>query len=420
MDITLDYVPHRTQRIIHHARDRRFRTVCCGRRWGKTRFAAAEFLDIAGQSEEKKLFAWIAPTYFIAERGERALKTIAGEAVTFSGQNPRRAHFLNAELLLLSADSPDTILGEGYDGVIVDEAARIPGGVWQMNIRPALADKRGWAIFISTPTGRNWFYDIHKRGKDPAPTNQYASFTFTSKDNPYFPPEEWDEAKISTPQDIFRQEYEAEFLEDTAGVFRNVEGCLDPRAELPQHGNVVVGCDLAKYTDFTWLIAMDATTGNCLAQERFNQIDWPVQKELIMQFSRKWRGPVIMDGTGVGDPICDDLAASGVNIVPVKLSQHSKAQLIQRLAVAVEQNRIHWPRAWETLTDELRRYEYKIMSNGGFTYSAPSGFHDDGVIALALANSRRLDYVSYAMPIALPRHIGPQNRPLRPSVRQLA
>ncbi len=386
MDIPFGYVPHASQRRIHHDRGVRFRAVCCGRRWGKTRFAAAELLDLAGQYGG--LYAWIAPTYYIAERGETAVKLIGGDTVQFRGQNPVRAMIkgigVEAEIRFLSADNPDTILGDGFDGVIVDEAARIERSVWEMNIRPALADKQGWAVLISTPRARNWFFDFHTRGRDPRET-LYRSYSFTSLDNPYFPREEWEEAKRTTPQDIFRQEYEAQFLEDSAGVFRNLEACLLPEIPKPT-GDVAIGCDLAKHTDWTVLIAMDRRTGACVDMDRFQRLDWPIQKERTLAFCRKWRGLLVMDATGAGDPIYDDLASVWPRIEAVKFTNQKKVELIQRLVVAIEQRQVSWPREWAILTDELKRYEYAIGSSGTITYSAPSGFHDDAVIALALAH----------------------------------
>ena len=111
--------------------------------------------------------------------------------------------------------------------------------------------------------------------------------------SPYFPAQEWEEARRTLPEDVFRQEYMAEFLEDSAGVFRGVDGCL-----LPETGNskldagsgaVIVGCDVAKHTDWTVLVAIDAKTGLCLEMERFNQLDWPVQRERIGAFVKRWR-----------------------------------------------------------------------------------------------------------------------------------
>ncbi len=80
--------------------------------------------------------------------------------------------------------------------------------------------RRGWALLISTPSGRSWFYDLFTRGKD-AEERDYASFHFPINSNPYFPVEEWEEARRTLPADVFRQEYLAEFIEDSAGVFRN-------------------------------------------------------------------------------------------------------------------------------------------------------------------------------------------------------
>jgi hypothetical protein len=368
MALVLNYAPHPGQLAIHQARDRRFRTVCCGRRFGKTLLAAAELIDRGG-GEAAGDYGWIAPTYFIAERGVEAVREIGGSFVRIYGQNPVRAEFRGqhgmVRILFLSADNPDSILGLGFRGILLDEAARIDPDTWHYTIRPTISQTNGWALMISTPRGRNWFYDLFTRGN-----------SFTSLDNPYFPREEWEEAKRTTPQDIFKQEYEAQFLEDSAGVFRNLEACLLPEIPKPT-GDIAIGCDLAKHTDWTVLIAMDRKTGACVDMDRFQRLDWPIQKERILAFCRKWRGLLVMDATGAGDPIYDDLARVWPRIEAVKFTNQKKVELIQRLVVAIEQRQVSWPAAWEVLTDELKRYEYAIGASGAITYSAPSGFHDD-------------------------------------------
>jgi hypothetical protein len=262
----------------------------------------------------------------------------------------------------------------------------------------------------------------------------YSSLRFPSVASPFFPESEWEDAKRTLPSDVFRQEYEAEFLEDSAGVFRNVEGCLiEPlihanSRELKIVRDMVIGCDVAKHTDFTVLIAMDAATGRCWAMDRFNHLDWPIQKERIVSFVRKYRGRLILDATGVGDPIFDDLKGVLPDVEGFKLSAVSKTSLIQRLIVGVEQQRVSWPggtavggqksevgkeedsdginrihgmgksalrepqgntSCWDVLTNEMKRYEYAISASGNLSYNAPSGYHDDCVIALALANHGR-------------------------------
>lgn len=411
------FIPHEGQLAILSS-DARFKTVCCGRRWGKTLCLAADMLDRAG-GEASGDYGWIAPTYFIAERGVEAVRDICGGRALISGKNPVRAEikgqFGTSRLLFLSADNPQSILGLGFRGIVVDEAARIDPDTWTYTIRPTLAQTMGWATLISTPNGRGWFYDMYTRGKDPSET-EYASFHFPSRSNPFFPAEEWEEARRTMPQDVFRQEYEAEFLEDSAGVFRGVEDCLVD-AEAPGAPDVVIGCDLAKHTDYTVLIAMDRKTGGCIAWDRFNHLDWPIQKERIVSFYRQHPGLLVLDATGIGDPIYDDLRHVIRSIQPVKLNNLNKAQMIQRLIVAIEQRQISWPREWEALTNELKRYEYKITANGAITYNAPGGYHDDCVIALAMANSERFQFkwggeVAIHSPGRHERSIGAARRPL--------
>jgi hypothetical protein len=409
-EIVLNYQPHPAQMQIHQARAYRFRTVCTGRRFGKTLCLAAELLDRGGCDPASpselaqagcagamrgREYGWVAPTYNVAERGIEAFRAIAGDFVRICGRGPMRVEFTGSagpvRIWFLSADNPDGLRGYGFNGLVIDEAAAIPVDVWHYALRPTIAQTLGWAVLCSTPNGRNWFYDLHTRGLDPAETD-YHGFTFPSQASTFFPAKEWEEAQRTLPADVFRQEYQAEFLEDSAGVFRNIEGCLlPPERCMPADGrhSVIIGCDIAKHTDWTVLIAMDAETGRCFAKDRFNMLDWPIQRERIVSFARGHRGRLILDATGVGDPVFDDLKRTLSDIEGVRLSPSVKTSLIQRLMVAVEQRKVSWPAAWEDLIAEMRRYEYRVMPNGAVQYDAPSGHHDDCVVALALANHRR-------------------------------
>lgn len=387
-----DYVPHDAQLVIH-ASDRRFRIIVTGRRFGKTLCLAADIINRAHNFGGN--YGWLCPSYLTGEHGLQAIRDIAGSFVDIGGRAPAVAKVPTvdggtAKIWFLSADNPDSIRGYGFDGIVVDEAASIPTDVWTYAIRPTIAQTMGWAVLMSTPKGRNWFFDMFTKGRDKSEPD-YASFRFRSIDNPTFPMEEWEEAQRSLPADVFRQEYMGDFLADSAGVFHDPESCIVEQAG-KRMGDVVVGCDLAKHQDHTVLIAMDRTSGDCLEMERFNHLDWPIQKERIIAFYRRWPGLLVMDATGAGDPIYDDLKLSIPRILPFKFSNQSKAHLIQRLIVAIEQKQITWPRAWETLTDELKRYEYDITANGAITYNAPGGYHDDCVVSLALANSERHQY----------------------------
>jgi len=387
--MVIDYKPHSAQLEIHGARDARFRTVCTGRRFGKTLCMAAEILDRGG-GDAGGDYGWVAPTYTVADRGIDAFRLIAPDFVRIVGRMPARAEFEGAagacRVWFLSADNPDGIRGFGFRGLVVDEAAAIPVNVWNYVLRPTLAQTLGWGVFISTPAGRNWFYDMFTRGVERQPG--FRSFTFPSNVSPYFPAQEWEEARRTLPEDVFRQEYMAEFLEDSVGVFRGIDACLElgvRSEELGVGGTVIVGCDIAKHTDWTVLVAIDAKTGRCLEMERFNQLDWPVQRERIATFVKRWRARLVMDATGVGDPVFDDLCRVLPQVEGFKITAQTKRELVQGLMVAVEQRRVSWPASWDVMTAEMKRYEYEIGPTGQVSYSAPSGYHDDCVMALALA-----------------------------------
>ncbi len=397
---TFNYAPHAAQMEIHRARGKRFRMVCSGRRFGKTLCLAAEILERGGW-ERAGEYGWVAPTYNVAERGIEAFRMIGDGIVKVGGQSPRKIEFTGSvgpvRVWFLTADNPDSMRGYGFQGLVIDEAAMIAADVWHYVLRPTIAQTLGWAVLVSTPKGRNWFYDLFTRGLDPAETD-YRSFTFPSNASPFFPAREWEEARRIMNENAFRQEYLAEFMEDSAGVFRGIDACLlnaecgVRNAECPR--NVVIGCDVAKHTDFTVLIAMDADTGRCFAMERFNHLDWTIQKERIVAFSRKWRGRLILDATGVGDPIYDDLRRVLPQIEAVRFTTQTKEHLIQELAHAVEERKVCWPAAssrldgltvgrldggegcrsdswaggpsdWGILTAEMKRFEYDLRPGGG-------------------------------------------------------
>jgi hypothetical protein len=382
--VRIRFTPHEAQARIM-ASKARFRAVCCGRRWGKTLCFAAELLRKAGETRGD--YGWIGPWYQTTERGVDALQSIAGtDAVTFHGQGPRCAHVLGgSRIYYLSADRPDIIRGFGFRGVVVDEAPYIDIDAWQKAIRPTLSDHEGWAALVGTPKGRNWFHDIFTRGTSAEPG--FESFVFPSATNPHFPAGEIEEARNTLPADVFRQEYMAEFLEDSAGVFRGVDACLllETGTTYLRSGSHTIGVDLAKHVDWTVALAVDNRTRVAFAMDRFNRLDWPVQKERLADFQRQHGGKMYVDSTGVGDPVYDELRNMKLPVEGVRIGSEIKTQLIQGLMVAVEQRNIRWPAAWTVLTDEMKRYEYEYSPGGHLSYSAPSGYHDDCVMALALA-----------------------------------
>lgn len=179
----------------------------------------------------------------------------------------------------------------------------------------------------------------------------------------------------------------AEFLSGTGEVFRNIQICLSDKqmtAPQPKH-YYYMGVDLAKHQDFTVITVMDAHTFEVVHIDRFNQIDWPLQKLRIFETARLWNNAtVVMDSTGIGDPIFDDLQRMGLDIQGYKLTNISKKNLIDKLSIYIEQGRIKFPNHPD-LVHELEMYTYKRSDSGNMIYNAPDGSHDDMVVSLAMA-----------------------------------
>lgn len=186
----------------------RFKVVVCGRRWGKTHLGVFLCLKTSLQGG---LTWWVAPTYPIANIGWRILKNLVRQIPGCDIHEADRYVELpgGGEVWVKSADNPDSLRGEGLDGVVLDEVAQIREVAWQEALRPALADKKGWALFIGTPKGKNWVWRLYQRGlHDP----QWASFKRPTIDNPYIDPLEIEQARLdATSEAVFKQEYEADF-----------------------------------------------------------------------------------------------------------------------------------------------------------------------------------------------------------------
>ena len=360
--------PHANQKKILNA-DKRYIVVMCGRRFGKSELSQILIIKEALKGGQ---VAYITPTYGLAEVFfERLAKVLPFKSnikkLKIYCPNEGSIEFFTGERL-------DNLRGRKFHLVIVDEAAFIADleDGWNNSIRPTLTDYEGKAVFLSTPRGKNFFYSLFmKQGE-----NDWQSFKFSTYDNPHINPREIDEARIQLPEVVFEQEYMANPSENSANPFGNafIKRCVKPISAQPI---VCYGIDLAKSVDYTVIIGLDKD-GNVAYFDRF-QMDWHNTKETIKRLPP---APIVVDSTGVGDPILEDLLREGVNIEGLKFTSQSKQQLMEGLASAIQQGRIGFPEG--VIVDELDVFEYQFTSHG-VRYSAPSGFHDDTVMALALA-----------------------------------
>jgi len=281
-----------------------------------------------------------------------------------------------------SADNPDALRGEGLDFVVMDEAAYIMPEAWIEAIRPALSDRLGRALFISTPRGRNWFWDIHRKG---GVEPDWSSFTYPTSANPFMPEGEIEAARAELPEITFRQEYLAEFVDSEGAVFRRVHdaACLEPIE--PQPGQYVGGVDVAASVDYTVITVLDAQTKEMVAMDRFNRVDYPVLEDRIAAAYSRWNlTGMVIEANSIGQGVIDHLQNRGMNIIPFTTTNATKHGIIQSLQSAFEHGQIKIIDD-PVLVGELLSFESKKTNSGNFTYSAPEGQHDDCVMSLALA-----------------------------------
>lgn len=227
--------------------DKRFKVVAAGRRCGKSRLSAVTLLIEALNCPEGSHVMYVAPTLgqartiiwdLLHELGRPVIKSSHVNNLEISLINGRK-------ILIRGADNPDSLRGVSLTYLVLDECAFVKEDVWQKILRAALSDKKGRALFISTPSGRNWFYDVYKLGLSDE-DEEWKAWHFTTQDNETIDPKEIEAAKRTLSSFAFKQEYLSSFDNAGADVFKQEWFKTAPE---PQYGSYVVAIDLAGFED---------------------------------------------------------------------------------------------------------------------------------------------------------------------------
>jgi len=352
---------------------------------GKTISGANEFIKQIIQAGPEAVGFAVAPTFWHTQKQwKEFMRHCPRQIITAVNRGEHKITLIgNREVWFRSCDNPDSLRSEGIDILWMDEGGQIKEAAWNEALRPALMDKKGRAFFTGTPKGRNWYFQLWTRGQDPEDTD-YQSWAFPSEDNPYIDPAEIQDTFKGMTELAYRQEIMAEFLDDVGAVFRGVNNCISGELEEPiVYKHYYMGVDLAKHYDFTVIYVLDKT-GHLVAFDRFSQLDWVFQQKRIINLAQKYKAQTIIDSTGLGDPIYDQLQRSGIRVQGYKFTNASKADLIENLSIQIENREISFPDI-PTLVNELKMFGYKVSPSGLIQYTAPENYHDDCVIALALA-----------------------------------
>lgn len=374
---------HEKQLEIFHD-SHRFKAIACGRRFGKTK-GTARVIVLKALSKPDMVVWVIAPTFPQTMYIWREVKRlIPKKFIRDIKEGEKFIELINGSTIWAkSGDNPDGLVGEGLDLCVIDEAARCKEEVWKV-IRPALMDKLGECWFLSTPVGKNWFYQIYLRERKQP--KLYKSFNFTSYDNPLLSKDEIKSLEEEFSDEIsYKQEILAQFIDNGGIVFRNLKKCLGAEESGPLPGHFyIAGIDLGKLQDFTVITVADTATNTIVHMERFNKLDWTYQKEKIKDVVKRYNNAcVVLDTTGLGDTVYDDLSNAGVSIEPFHFTNISKNLVISNLMRTMDNGLLHLPEDID-LIQEFESFEYEITDKGNVTYNAPKGMHDDIVISVAL------------------------------------
>jgi len=315
----------------------------------------------------------------------RRLKDALPRAVYHANETELTLTLRNGAVLWFKgADHADSLYGEDVYAAVIDEATRVKEEAWHA-VRSTLTATEAPIRIIGNVKGRrNWAYSLARKAQSGAPNMAYAKLIcHDAVQVGFLSAEEVEDARQQLPEAVFRELYLAEPSDDAGNPFglKAIRACIAPLSTEPP---VAWGWDLAKSVDWTVGIGLDAD--GCVAH--FDRFQRPWEDTITAIVQATGSTPALVDSTGVGDPVLEALQRRGRAVSGrfegFKFSAPSKQQLMEGLAVAIQQQQIQFPAG--VIVNELEAFEYEYTRTGVHD-SAPSGFHDDAVCALALARS---------------------------------
>jgi len=327
-----------------------------------------------------KMFWWVAPTYTQSRIAFRRLKRwvpdymldrVNESELTLTLVNGAMMHFKSGE-------HADALYGEDVVACVIDEASRCREEAWHA-VRSTLTATNGSARLIGNVRGRkNFFYHLCRRAESGLKNFHYAKITAADAiDGGVLDEAEIAEAKEVLPLAVYQELYEAQASDNNSNPFGEaaIRACV---GAMSTDAPFVFGIDLAKSQDWTVIIGLDSSNRVCFF-ERF-QLPWVEQRKKLIETIGST--DCVIDSTGVGDPITEDLQRVLPRVEGFKFSSTSKQQLMELLSTKISTKGVTYPDG--DIVRELEQFEYEY-SRTGVKYSSPPGLHDDCVVALALA-----------------------------------
>lgn len=386
----------------------RISIAATGTKTGKTVGCAEKLVEwLFAPDSDGKTFWWIAPSHYQAGIGWERVKSLVPEAWVKLNESDRTlvVKGTGARAEFKTGEKPNLLFGPAVHGAIVDEASRMKEQAW-IALQTTMTQTMGpIRVASNTDQGKtNWFYPLYMKGylHNPDGSKKFpeiVSWSIKTYENPHIKPAAFKELSATLPPSAYASLIEAIFPEDALTVFRNIDAVLidDPAGwdkltpiivKARSDHSYTIGVDLAKYSDYTVITVIDNDTRQVVYYNRLNMRLWESQMIMVENVCEYYgSSQVVLDSTGVGDPIFERLSLLGVPVVPYKFNNPSKQRLVDNLAIGIENVDVLIPRSLEQLITELRLYEYRISEHGVVTFSAPQrdGIFDDSVMSLALA-----------------------------------
>lgn len=380
------YKPHEKQKLIHNAINNEYAKyyVCnIGRQFGKSLLGENQSLYWLINDKGCSV-GWVSPIYKQCKKVYDELKraTISSGLFQYNDTDLVIKGF-GSKLQFFSAERPDNIRGNTFDYLICDEFDFMKSNTWEEVLQPTVLVKGKKVVFISTPRGKRMMYKLSLlRHSD----ERYRYFQFSSYDNPMIDPKEIDSIKATIPEHIFRQEYLAEFIDGSSGLFKNVRESVGVASN---QGKLFGGLDIGRADDYT-VLTIGTKSGGVLHVERWRQDEWTNIINKVATEILKYRATVYVEVNNQGDVFYELLKQKVGNLIePFTTTSKTKPIMIEDLAVSFEQKELVIPNI-EYLVDELEAFTYVYDSKTrSVKYSAPEGIHDDSVISLALYDQAR-------------------------------
>lgn len=387
------FTPTRKQKEIIEAclaKEVKYIVGCFGRQSGKS-FTAMNLLLKWALEDNGSVSMWVSPVYSQSKKVFTELtNSIAGTGLTKSvNKSELTITFINGSVIYFrSGEREDTLRGYTLTYLVIDEAAYIKDNVWIEVLRPTVLVHGKKVLFISTPKGKNWFHQVALRGlSDEYPT--YRTFFATSFDTPFITAEELEEAKMSLPETIYKQEILAEFIDDGGEVFGSLKNtCLLEKYPIYDPSKkYYAGLDFGRQNDYTVLTILNSE-GEMVDFYRERQKSWDIIISEVVEKLKKWRPVCFAEVNSIGDVLYEQIKKKYPSIQPFITSNDSKQNLIEDLIMGMNETKIKLPSP-DLNTDLYKElsvftYEYSPKSRK-VKYGAPNGFHDDSVISLALS-----------------------------------